>query len=68
MINVLGHREGRPEPHGLADALAVPGVGVHLYGKGRVRPSRKMGHVTATGTDPAETRARAERAAGFLHL
>ncbi|MEP0548243.1 MAG: 5-(carboxyamino)imidazole ribonucleotide synthase [Rhodothermales bacterium] len=68
MVNVLGHREARPEPNGLADALAVPGVGVHLYGKGRVRPNRKMGHVTATGTDPAETRARAERAAGLIHL
>ncbi len=68
MVNVLGHREARPEPTGLADALAVPGVGVHLYGKGRVRPNRKMGHVTATGTDPTETRARAERAASLIQL
>lgn len=68
MVNVLGHREGRAEPNGLEDALAVPGVGVHLYGKVRVRPKRKMGHVTATGADPAETRARAERAADLLRL
>jgi 5-(carboxyamino)imidazole ribonucleotide synthase len=26
--------------------LAVPGASVHLYGKGAVRPGRKMGHVT----------------------
>lgn len=68
MVNVLGHRGGRAEPGGLDDALAVPGVGVHLYGKASVRPKRKMGHVTATGTDPAETRARAERAAGLIRL
>jgi 5-(carboxyamino)imidazole ribonucleotide synthase len=68
MINILGHREGRPRTTGLTDALAVPGVGVHIYDKGRVRPNRKMGHVTATGDDPAEVRARAERAASHIQL
>lgn len=68
MVNVLGHREGRSQPGGLEDALAVPGVGVHIYGKASVRPNRKMGHVTATGTDPAETRVRAERAAELIRL
>ena len=68
MINVLGHREGTAQPNGLADALATPGVGVHIYGKKQVRPKRKMGHVTATGDDPTEVRARAERAAELIHL
>ncbi len=68
MVNVLGHHEGRPRTNGLAEALAVPGVSVHLYGKQRVRANRKMGHVTATGDDPAETRARAERAASLIQL
>jgi 5-(carboxyamino)imidazole ribonucleotide synthase len=68
MINVLGHREGTAQPNGLADALATPGVGVHIYGKKQVRPKRKMGHVTATGDDPAEVRAHAERAANLIHL
>jgi 5-(carboxyamino)imidazole ribonucleotide synthase len=68
MVNVLGHREGTATPNGLADALSVPGVGVHLYGKAEVRPKRKMGHVTATGSDPADARARAERAASLIHL
>ncbi len=67
MVNVLGEREGPARPD-LAEALTVPGVGVHLYGKADVRPKRKMGHVTATGEDPAETRARAERAAGLVRL
>jgi 5-(carboxyamino)imidazole ribonucleotide synthase len=67
MVNVLGHRQGRPRLTGLTDALSIPGVGVHIYDKGRVRPNRKMGHVTATGTDPAEVRTRAERAASLIH-
>jgi 5-(carboxyamino)imidazole ribonucleotide synthase len=28
------------------DALAEPGVKLHLYGKRHARPGRKMGHVT----------------------
>jgi len=44
---------------------ADPGVKVHLYGK-RVRPGRKIGHVTALGSDMAGLRARARRAAAYL--
>ena len=35
--------------------LTVPGATVHLYGKGRPRPGRKMGHVTQVGTAPPKT-------------
>jgi 5-(carboxyamino)imidazole ribonucleotide synthase len=42
-----------------------PDVKLHLYGKG-FRPGRKVGHVTALGTEPAETRARAAAAADYL--
>ncbi|HEX2186433.1 MAG TPA: 5-(carboxyamino)imidazole ribonucleotide synthase, partial [Chloroflexota bacterium] len=45
--------------------LAVPGACVHLYDKPG-RPGRKLGHVTVTGTDPAEVRRRALRAAALL--
>lgn len=44
---------------------AVPDVKVHLYGK-RTRPGRKIGHVTALGTELAEVRDRAARAATLL--
>jgi len=44
---------------------ADPGVKVHLYGK-RVRPGRKIGHVTVLGNDPAGLRDRAARAAAYL--
>jgi 5-(carboxyamino)imidazole ribonucleotide synthase len=42
-----------------------PDVKLHWYGKGQ-RPGRKLGHVTALGTDPAEVRARAVAAARYL--
>jgi 5-(carboxyamino)imidazole ribonucleotide synthase len=35
--------------------LTVPGATVHLYGKGRPRPGRKMGHVTQVGLIPPKT-------------
>ena len=44
---------------------ADPGVKVHLYAK-RVRPGRKIGHVTVLGADMAALRARARRAAAYL--
>jgi 5-(carboxyamino)imidazole ribonucleotide synthase len=66
MINVLGQSERPTAADGLQRALAVPGAGVHLYGKGEERPRRKMGHVTALGDYPDEARARAERAARLL--
>ncbi len=69
MVNILGHRDGSPpRTDGLAEALAVPGASVHIYGKPDVRPTRKMGHVTATGTDPAAVRQRAEDAAAAIRL
>ncbi|MFB6247108.1 MAG: 5-(carboxyamino)imidazole ribonucleotide synthase [Salinibacter sp.] len=69
MVNVLGTREGTPaRADTLPDALAVEGATPHIYGKPDVRPGRKMGHVTALGADPQDTRARAERAADAIHL
>lgn len=38
---------------------------VHLYGK-QVRPGRKVGHVTCTGTDLDDVRRRARHAANYL--
>lgn len=63
--NVLGREDGFDPAAGMTAALAVPGVGVHLYGK-QARPGRKLGHVTALGQDPAEVRERARAAAAAL--
>jgi 5-(carboxyamino)imidazole ribonucleotide synthase len=47
MVNLMGEDAGtglaRP---GIAGALEVPGAALHLYGKDRARPGRKMGHLT----------------------
>ncbi|WP_188191193.1 5-(carboxyamino)imidazole ribonucleotide synthase [Nonomuraea sp. SYSU D8015] len=42
-----------------------PGIKLHFYGK-QVRPGRKIGHVTALGSNLDEVRARARHAAVYL--
>lgn len=49
-VNVVGPADGSDPAARLAEALAVPGVHVHLYGKAP-RPGRKLGHVTVCGED-----------------
>ncbi len=57
MANLLGDLWEGGEPDWAA-ALAVPRVALHLYGKDRARPGRKMGHLTATGASVEEARDR----------
>jgi 5-(carboxyamino)imidazole ribonucleotide synthase len=64
-VNILGPRDGSDPATRRDAALAVPGVHLHFYGK-IARPGRKLGHVTALGSDLAETRDRAWRAATIL--
>lgn len=45
MINILGGDNHPTEVTGLAEALAVPGTSVHLYGKSPTKVDRKMGHI-----------------------
>ncbi len=47
-------------------ALAVPGVGLHLYEKHTPRKGRKMGHLSAVGDTPEEAVARVLEARGRL--
>ncbi len=71
MVNLLGAPDGGDGPatvHGLAEALALPGVAVHLYGKTRTRPHRKMGHATAVATTTAEATALAARVAALIRI
>ncbi|GAB7040455.1 MULTISPECIES: 5-(carboxyamino)imidazole ribonucleotide synthase [Catenuloplanes] len=67
MANLLG---GEPGGMSIDERLhhlfaEDPGIKVHLYGK-QVRPGRKIGHVTALGSDMSSVRARAVRAAKWL--
>lgn len=68
MVNLLGENSRPGGPDGLAEALVVPGVNVHLYGKAAARPGRKMGHVTALAPEggPADALEQAQKAAQRL--
>lgn len=70
MINLLGGTSGtgRPVLRGLREALAISGVSVHVYGKGRSSPNRKMGHVTVVDRDLAEARRKAEQVRDLLEI
>jgi len=66
MVNVLGGPEGASLPDRYPAAFAAqPAVKFHSYGKGS-RPGRKVGHVTATGSDLEDVLARARAAAAFF--
>ena len=66
MVNLLGTRNGPAHVQGLAEALAVDGAHVHMYGKLATRVGRKMGHVTALGATLEEAEERALAAAQAL--
>ncbi len=48
MVNLIG-----AEVEDYEKWLTVPGAALHLYGKSRVRPGRKMGHVTRVWPEEA---------------
>lgn len=66
MVNVLGGPAAATMPDRYPEAFAAHAdVKFHSYSKAS-RPGRKVGHVTALGTDLAEVRARARAAAEFF--
>ncbi|MDR1933289.1 MAG: 5-(carboxyamino)imidazole ribonucleotide synthase [Spirochaetales bacterium] len=70
MVNLLGQPDsaGRPVIEGLAEALKVSGLSLHLYAKREVRPFRKMGHFTVTAATQAEAIEKAEYARSILKI
>ncbi|MES9990518.1 MAG: 5-(carboxyamino)imidazole ribonucleotide synthase [Candidatus Thiodiazotropha sp.] len=70
MINLLGDAgaRGRPVIEGMAAALAIDGVCLHLYGKAEVTPYRKMGHVTVLDGDLEKARGKAERVRDLIKI
>lgn len=68
MVNLLAKTNASGAPRGIADALAVLGANVHLYGKLHAAPGRKMGHITALGRTAQEALATAQRAADRIHF
>jgi 5-(carboxyamino)imidazole ribonucleotide synthase len=68
MLNLLG-APGFSGPvwyDGLAEAVALPGVHVHLYGKKKTKPMRKMGHVTVTADTVEDAREIARKVQSLL--
>ena len=61
IANLLGElwAEGRPS---FERALALPGVGLHLYEKQSARRGRKMGHLSAIGQTPEQAVERVKEA------
>ena len=56
MANLLGDCWQSGEPM-WERIFAVPGAGLHLYGKAEPRPGRKMGHITVTANTTDEAKA-----------
>ena len=70
MVNLLAGAaaDGPPAISGMAEALACRGVSLHLYGKRRARPGRKMGHITALADTAEHALSRARAAAEMIRI
>ena len=68
MINVLGHKTGGIDATRapLLRALGVSGASVHWYGKSESRAGRKMAHLTVTGDDYDQLKARVAQVSMIL--
>lgn len=51
MVNILGEKEKDATIGGLSQTLAIKDATIHLYGKSKTLPERKMGHITVVGDD-----------------
>lgn len=68
MLNLLADGGGPGQPEGIAAALAIDGVSLHLYGKAEARTGRKMGHLTVVGDELDDVLQRARRAAAAIRF
>ncbi len=66
MVNLLGQGNGSGNPEGLVEALAMPSVHIHNYGKDVSTKGRKMGHVTVIGDNLKEVEKIAQQAANMI--
>jgi len=70
MINLLGEEgyEGEPFIEGIHDALEIPELSFHFYGKTFTKPFRKMGHITVLDDDIDKALEKANRAKQILKI
>lgn len=70
MVNLLGEEgyEGEPFIDGIHDALEIPELSFHFYGKSFTKPFRKMGHITVLDDDINKALEKANRAKDVLKI
>ena len=70
MVNLLGEEgyEGEPFIEGIHDALEIPELSFHFYGKSYTKPFRKMGHITVLDDDIDKALEKAMRAKNILKI
>ncbi len=70
MLNILGSPgyAGPARYLGIEEAMTHPGVHIHLYGKEKTKPNRKMGHVTITGHHIDDVKQLADRLKGLIQV
>ncbi|KKR76360.1 MAG: Phosphoribosylaminoimidazole carboxylase ATPase subunit [Candidatus Levybacteria bacterium GW2011_GWA2_40_8] len=68
MKNILGTAQGSGFPKGLENALKIPEVSYHLYGKKETRTGRKMGHITVVGDSVEACLTKANNARRLLKI
>jgi len=70
MVNLLGEQgyEGEPFIEGIHDALEIPELSFHFYGKSFTKPFRKMGHVTVLDDNIDEALNKANKAKDILKI
>jgi len=70
MVNLLGEEgyEGEPFIDGIHDALEIPELSFHFYGKSFTKPFRKMGHITVLDDDIEKALEKAMKAKDILKI
>lgn len=70
MVNLLGEEgfEGEPFIDGIHDALEIPELSFHFYGKSYTKPFRKMGHITVLDDDINKALEKANKAKEILKI
>jgi 5-(carboxyamino)imidazole ribonucleotide synthase len=70
MLNLLGGEDykGTPVIEGLNEALSIPGLSFHFYGKEITAPFRKMGHVNILSKNLEDAIQQAEKIKSILKI
>ncbi len=69
MRNILGEgNEGKAVVYGADECLKINGVTLHIYGKEKSKPKRKMGHITAVADTLEQAEKNADMAKNVIKI